>query len=48
VNRTAADFPTRRFVHSENIALLLRRENPTSVTERIVAVEPGLTRRKIS
>ena len=48
MNRTAADFLTRCFAPGETIALLLRRQNPTSVTQRIVAVEPALARRKIA
>ena len=48
MNRTAADFLIRCFAPGETIALLFRRENPASMTQRIVAVEPALTRRKIS
>jgi len=48
MNKTAADFLTRCFSPGETIALLLRRENPTSATQQIVAVEPALTHRKIS
>ena len=47
MNKTAADFLTRCFSPGETIALLLRRENPTSATQRIVAVERGLARGKI-
>ena len=48
MNRTAADFLTRCFSPGETIALLLRRENPNSAMQRIVAVEPALTHREIS
>jgi hypothetical protein len=39
MNRTAADFLTRCFAPGETIALLLRRENPTSATQRVVTLE---------
>jgi len=38
MNRTAADFLTRCFAPGEAIALLLRRENPASATQRVVAL----------
>ena len=44
MNGTAADVPTRCFALSENIALLFRPQNPTSVTRRIVVVESALAR----
>ena len=37
--QTAQDFLTRCFHPGETIALLLRRENPTSTTQRIVTLE---------
>jgi hypothetical protein len=46
MNRTAADVPTCCLAPGENIALLFRPQNPTSVTQRIVAVEPALAHRK--
>ena len=48
MKRTAADFLTLCFAPGETIALLLRRENPTSATQRIVAAEPALTPRMIA
>ena len=42
MNRTAADFLTRCFAPGETIALLLRRENPASATQRVVALERAL------
>jgi hypothetical protein len=39
MNRRAADFLTRCFAPGETIALLLRRENPASATQRVVALE---------
>lgn len=42
MNGTAADFLARCFAPGETIALLLRRENPASVTQRVVAVERAL------
>jgi hypothetical protein len=48
MNRTAADFLTHCFSPGETIALPLRRESPTSATQRIVSVETALARRKIA
>jgi hypothetical protein len=48
MNRTAADYLTRCFAPGETISLLLRRENPTSVTQRTAAVERALVRRTIA
>ena len=48
VNRTSTDSLTHCFAPGETIALPLRRDSPISVTQRIVAVELTLTRRKIS
>jgi hypothetical protein len=39
MNRTAADFLARAFAPGETIALLLRRENLASATQRVVALE---------
>jgi len=39
MNETAKDFLTRCFAPGETIALLLRRENPASTTQRVVALE---------
>ena len=43
--RVAADFLTRCFAPSKTIALLLRRENPVSAAQRIVALERALAPR---
>jgi hypothetical protein len=48
MNRTAADFLTRCFAPGENIALLLRRENPASATQRVVALEQALAPRYLA
>ncbi|MFZ0661276.1 MAG: RepB family DNA primase [Acidobacteriaceae bacterium] len=45
MNRIAAEFLTRCFCPGETIALLLRRENPTSITQRIVGLERVLVPR---
>jgi hypothetical protein len=42
MNRTAADFLTRCFAPGETIALLLRREIPTSTMQRVVVLERAL------
>ena len=41
----AADFLTRCFAPSETIAVLLRRENPVSATQRVVLLEQALAPR---
>ena len=43
--RVAQDFLTRCFAPGESIALLLRRENPASVTQRIVLLEHAIAPR---
>ena len=43
--RMAQDFLTRCFAPGESIALLLRRENPASVTQRIVPLQRALAPR---
>ena len=48
MNRTAADFLARCFAPDETIALLLRRENPASATQRVVPAETAFARRKIA
>ena len=48
MNRTAADFLTRCFAPGETIALLLRRENPASATQRVVALERALEPRYLA
>src|ERR1700722_12421434 len=48
MNRTAADFLTRCFAPGETIALLLRRENSASATQRIVALERALEPRYLA
>jgi hypothetical protein len=48
MNRTAADFLIRCFAPCETIALLLRRENPTYTTQRIVAIERAIARKTIA
>jgi RepB DNA-primase from phage plasmid len=48
MNRTAADFLARAFAPGETIALLLRRENPASATQRVVAVERALEPRYLA
>jgi hypothetical protein len=48
MNRTAADFLTRCFAPGETIALLLRRENPASATQRVVALEQALAPRYLA
>ena len=45
MNSVAADFLTRCFAPGETIALLLRRENPLSTQQRIVALERALAPR---
>ncbi len=45
MNRIAADFLTRCFAPGQTIALLLRRENPVSTAQRIVALERALAPR---
>lgn len=45
MNLTAAEFLTRCFAPDETIALLLRRENPAGITQRIVRMERILDRR---
>ncbi len=42
---TAADFLTRCFAPGESIALLLRRENPAGILQRIVPLERALAPR---
>src|ERR1700677_5344776 len=41
----AADFPTRCFRPGESIALLLRRENPDGILQRIAPLEHALAPR---
>jgi hypothetical protein len=48
MNKTAADFLTRCFASGETIALLLRRENPASATQRVVALERALEPRYLA
>ena len=48
MNRTAADFLTRCFAPNETIALLLRRENPASATQRVVALKRALEPRYLA
>jgi hypothetical protein len=48
MNETAKDFLTRCFAPGETIALLLRRENPASTTQRIVALERVLESRYLA
>jgi hypothetical protein len=48
VNRTAAEFLTRCFAPGETIALLLRRENPASATQRVIALEQALEPRYLA
>ena len=43
--RVAQDFLTRCFVPGESIALLLRRENPAGVTQRVVLLERAVAPR---
>ena len=43
--RIAQDFLTRCFAPGESIALLLRRENPASVTQRVVLLERAVAPR---
>ena len=43
--RVAQDFLTRCFAPGESIALLLRRENPASVTQRVVLLERAVAPR---
>ena len=45
MNRIAADFLTRCFAPGETIAFLLRRENPVSIAQRIIALERALAPR---
>ena len=44
----AKDFLTRCFNPAETIAVLLRRENPTSVTQRVVRLEQALSPRYLA
>jgi len=48
MKRTAAHFLTRCFAPGETIALLLRRENPASATQRVVALEQALAPRYLA
>ncbi len=45
--RKAQEFLTRSFAPEETIALLLRRENPVNVTQRVVKLETALAPRYI-
>jgi hypothetical protein len=45
MSRIAADFLTRCFAPGETIALLLRRENPASTTQRVIPLERALAPR---
>ena len=45
MNETARNFLTRCFAPGETIALLLRRENPASTTQRVVLLERALAPR---
>jgi len=45
--RIAADFLTRCFAPGETIAVLLRRENPASATQRVVRLEQALAPRTL-
>jgi hypothetical protein len=45
MNQTATDFLSRCFAPGETLALLLRRENPVSTSQRIVTLEAALTPR---
>ena len=46
--QTAYEFLTRCFHPGETIALLLRRENPASTTQRIVTVEQAIAPRYLA
>ena len=48
MNKTAADFLNRSFRPSETIALLLRREKPSSATQRVVALALALEPRYLA
>ncbi len=48
MNRTAADFLAHAFAPDETIALLLRRENPASATQRVVALHRALEPRYLA
>ena len=48
MNRTAADFLAHCFAAGETIALLLRRENPASATQRVVTLEQALEPRYLA
>ncbi|MGA3131367.1 MAG: RepB family DNA primase [Terracidiphilus sp.] len=48
MNKTAADFLARAFAPDETVALLLRRENPASVTQRVVALQRALDPRYLA
>ncbi len=46
--QTAHEFLTRCFLPGETIAVLLRKENPPSTTQRIVSVEQAITPRYLA
>ena len=48
MNETAADFLNHCFAPGETIALFLRRENPASATQRVVALERALEPRYLA
>ena len=48
MNQTAIEFLTRCFAPGETIAILLRRENPASTQQRIIAFERAITPRYLA
>ena len=48
MNQTAIEFLTRCFAPGETVAILLRRENPASAEQRIIAFERAITPRYLA